>query len=83
MLVVGVDARDVGIGDDDVGEVAQGLDAMRKADGEEGEGKVGRGEEGFGGEGRTAVPEFGLVSKRKGELEGLNGSVEAWGAVPD
>ena len=68
MLVVGVYARNIGIGDDDVGEVAQGLDAVREADGEEGEGEIGGGEEGFGGEGRTAVPGFGLVGKGKGML---------------
>lgn len=62
VLVVCVNARDVGVGDDDVGEVAEGLDAVREADGEEGEGEVGGGEEGFGGEGRTAVPGCMLVS---------------------
>ena len=34
MLVVVVDARDVGVGHDDVREVAQGLDAVGEADGE-------------------------------------------------
>lgn len=77
MLVVGVDARDVGIRNDDVGEVSQGLDAVREADGEQGEGKVGGGEEGFGGERGTAVPEFGLVVEWKGSLEDLNGAGEA------
>lgn len=43
--VVVVDARDVGVGDDDEGQVAQRLDAVREADREEREGKVGRGEE--------------------------------------
>jgi len=54
--VVVVDARDVGIGDDNVGQVAQGLDAVREADGEEGEGEVGGCEEGAFGEWWTAVP---------------------------
>jgi hypothetical protein len=48
VLVVGVDVGDVRVRDDDVGQVAQGLDAVREADGEEGEGEVCRGEEGFG-----------------------------------
>lgn len=83
VLVVGVYARDIGIGDDDVGEVAQGLDAVRKADGEEGEGEVGGSEEGFGGEGRTAVPEFRLVGKRKEVLRYVEVSREVGKAVPD
>lgn len=83
MLVVGVYARDIGIRDDDVGEVSQGLDAVREADGEEGEGEVGRGEEGFGGEGRTAVPEFGLVGKGKGMLRYVEVPGEVGKAVPD
>jgi hypothetical protein len=61
MQVVVVDARDVGVGDDDVGQVAQGLDAVREADWEEGEGEVGRGEEGAFGEGWTAMPEGGCL----------------------
>lgn len=77
VLVVGVDARDVGIRNDDVGEVSQGLDAVREADGEEREGEVGGGEEGFGGERGTAVPEFGLVVEWKGSLEDLSGPGEA------
>jgi hypothetical protein len=34
--VVVIDARDVGVGDDDVGQVAQSLQAVGEADGEEG-----------------------------------------------
>lgn len=63
VLVVGIYARDIGVGDHYVREVAQGLDAMREADGKEGEGEVGRGEERFGGEGRAAVPDSQLVWK--------------------
>ena len=83
VLVVCVDARDVGVGDDDVGEVAEGLDAVREADGEEGEGEVGGGEEGFGGEGGTAVPGCGLVGKGKGVLRYVEGHGEVMEAVPD
>ena len=39
--VVVVDLGDVGVGDDDVGEVAEGFDAVGEADGEDGEGEVG------------------------------------------
>lgn len=39
--VVVVDAVDVGVRDDDVREVAEGLDAVGEADGDEGEGEVG------------------------------------------
>jgi hypothetical protein len=53
--VIAVDAGDVWIGDDDVGEIAQGLDAVGEADGEEGEGEVCGAEEGFLGEWRAAV----------------------------
>lgn len=62
MLVVVVDARDVGVGHDDVGQVAQGLDAVGEADGQEGEGEACRGEEGFGGERGAAVSVVGGVS---------------------
>lgn len=55
MDVVVVDARDVGVRDDDVWEVAEGLDAVGEAHGEEGEGEVGRREKGIGGEGRTSM----------------------------
>lgn len=83
VLVVCVDARDVGVRDDDVGEVAQGLDAVREADGEEGEGEVGGGEEGFGGERGTAVPGYGLIWNAKGVLRYLEGHGEVMEAVPD
>lgn len=63
VLVVGVYARDIGVGDDYVREVAQGLDAVREADRKEGEGEIGRGEERFSGEGRAAVPDSRLVWK--------------------
>lgn len=63
VLVVGVYARDIGVGDDNVREVAQGLDAVREADRKEGEREVGRGEERFSGEGRAAVPDSPLVWK--------------------
>ncbi|KAJ6782758.1 hypothetical protein PWT90_03633 [Aphanocladium album] len=53
--VVVVDARDVGVGDDDVGQVAQRLDAVREADREEREGEVGGREEGSFRQRRTAV----------------------------
>ena len=53
--VVAVDAGDIGIGDDDVREIAEGLDTVGEANGEEREGKVGGGEEGALGEGRAAV----------------------------
>jgi hypothetical protein len=56
VLVVGVDAGDVWVRDDDVWEVPQSLDAVREADGEEGEGEVCGGEEGVSREGGTAVP---------------------------
>lgn len=55
VLVVVVDVPDVGVGDDDVGKVAEGLDAVRQADWEEGEGEARRGEEGVGREGRAAM----------------------------
>ena len=48
VLVVVVDFADVGVGDYDVGEVAEGLDAVGEADREEGEGEARGGEEGFG-----------------------------------
>jgi hypothetical protein len=44
--VVVVDFADVWVGDDDVREVAEGLDPVGEADGEEGEGEVRRGEQG-------------------------------------
>ena len=44
--VVVVDAGDVRVRDDDEGEVAEGLDSVGEADGEEGEGEVCGGEEG-------------------------------------
>ena len=44
MDVVVVDAGDVGVRDDDEGEVAECLDPMGEADGEEGEGEVCGGE---------------------------------------
>ena len=53
--VVVVDAGDVRVRDDDEGEVAECLDAMSEADGEEGEGEVCRGEEGGCGERGTAM----------------------------
>ena len=53
--VVVVDAGDVRVRDDDEGEVAESLDAMGKADGEEGEGEVCGGEESGCGERRTAM----------------------------
>lgn len=40
MDVVVVDAGDVGVRDDDEGEVAEGLDSVGQADGQEGEGEV-------------------------------------------
>lgn len=43
--VVAVDAGDVGVGDDDVGQAAERLDAVGEADGEKREREVGRGEE--------------------------------------
>lgn len=43
--VVVVDLANVGVGDYDVGEVAEGLDAVGEADREKGEGEVCRGEE--------------------------------------
>lgn len=46
MDVVVVDAGDVRIRDDDEGEVAEGLDPVSEADGQEGEGEVRGGEEG-------------------------------------
>lgn len=54
--VVVVDAVDVWVRDDDVGQVAEGLDAVGEADGEEGEGEVCGGEQGLFGEGRAAIP---------------------------
>ena len=42
--VVVVDAGDVRVGDDDEGEVSKGLDSVREADGQEGEGEVCGGE---------------------------------------
>lgn len=53
--VIVVYARDVWVGDDNVGEVAKGGEAMGEANGEEREGKVGGGEKGSLGERRTAV----------------------------
>lgn len=44
MDVVVVDAGDVGIRNDDEGEVAESLDAMGETDGQEGEGEVCGGE---------------------------------------
>ena len=47
MQVIVVDARDVRVRDDYERKVAQGLNAVGEADGEEGEGEVGGGEESF------------------------------------
>ena len=55
MDVVVVDAGDVRVRDDDEGEVAECLDAMGEADGEEGEGEVCGGEESRCGEWWTAM----------------------------
>lgn len=56
-----VDARDVGVGYDDVRQVAQCLKAVGKADGQQGESKVGGGEERVLGEWRAAMPvEYGV-----------------------
>ena len=46
MDVVVVDAGDVWIGDDNEWEVAEGLNSVGEADGQEREGEVGGGEEG-------------------------------------
>lgn len=48
VLVVVVNLGDVAVGDDDVREVAQGLNAVSQPDGEEGEGEACRGEKGLG-----------------------------------
>lgn len=53
-----VDSRNVGIRDDDVGEITEGLEAVGKANREEGEREVCGGEEGVLGEGRAAVSEI-------------------------
>ena len=53
--VVVVDAGDVRVRDDDEGEVAESLDAMGEADGEEREGEVCGGEENGCGEWGTAM----------------------------
>lgn len=55
VLVVVVDLGDVAVGDNYVRQVAQGLDTVSQADGEEGEGKACRGEKGLGRERRTSV----------------------------
>lgn len=47
MYVIVVDPGDVGIGDDDEREVAEGLDAVGETDRKEGEGEVCGREEGF------------------------------------
>lgn len=46
MEVVVIYSRDVGVGDNDIREVAQGLDTAGEADREQREGEVGGGEEG-------------------------------------
>jgi len=53
--VVVEDLGDVGVGDDDEREVAEGKDAPRDADGEVLAREAGGGEESLFGEGRTAV----------------------------
>ena len=58
MLVVVVDLAYVGVGDDDVGEVAEGLDAVREAYGQERKGEARRRKESFCGERRTAMSEL-------------------------
>ena len=55
MDVVVVDAVDVGVRDDDVGEIAEGLDAVGEADRDKREGEVGGREESFFGERGAAV----------------------------
>ena len=40
MNVIIIDARYIGIGDDDEWEVAEGLDTVGEADGKQGEGEV-------------------------------------------
>lgn len=46
MHVIVVDLGDMGVRDDDEGEVAEGLDAVREASGEDRQRKIGRGLEG-------------------------------------
>ena len=53
--IVVIDAGDVRVRDDDEREVAESLDAMGEADGEEGEGEVCGGEESGCGERGTAM----------------------------
>lgn len=48
-------AGDVGVRDDDVGQVAEGLQPVREADREEGQREVGRREQGLLGEGRSTM----------------------------
>lgn len=55
MDVVGVDLGDVRVRDDNEGEIAQGLDAVGEACGEDGEGEVGGLEELWGRERRAAM----------------------------
>jgi hypothetical protein len=55
MLVVVVDFRDIWVGDYNKRKVPQTLDAMREADGEEGEREVCRGEEGLRRERRASM----------------------------
>ena len=63
MDVVVVDAGDVRVRDDDEGEIAEGLDSVGEADGEEGEGEVCRGEEGGCGERWSAMTGCLCVSR--------------------
>ena len=55
MDVVVVDAGDMGVRDDDEGEIAESLDAMSEPDWEEGEGEVCGGEESRCGQRGTAM----------------------------
>ena len=55
MDIVIVDAGDVGVRNDNEGEVAESLDSVGEADGQEGKGEVGGGKEGGCGGGWRAM----------------------------